>query len=90
MYKINRSKSFIKIAKKFFKKHNDKKDKFKELISKLEFDPFNPSLNTHKLKGKLKDFYACSLDYEYRIILSIVIIDDVVYLVDIGKHSDVY
>ena len=48
------------------------------------------SLKTHKLKGDLKEVYACSLDYQYRIILNIVIIDNVIYLIDIGTHDEVY
>lgn len=31
-------------------------------------NPFNPKLKTHKLKGKLKEFFSFSIDYKYRII----------------------
>jgi len=31
-------------------------------------DPFHPTLKTHKLKGKLFEFWAFSVDYKYRII----------------------
>ena len=39
----------------------------KKILKKLKNNPFDESLKTHKLKGDLKEFYACSLDYQYRI-----------------------
>lgn len=30
-------------------------------------DPFNPKLDTHKLKGKLKSWWSFSIDYHNRI-----------------------
>ena len=34
-------------------------------------NPFEARLKTHKLSGKLKDYYSFSLDYQTRIILEI-------------------
>ena len=82
--------SYLKYERKFFKKHKNLISKYSKVLKQLEENPFNPSLNTHKLKGKLKDFYSCSLDYEHRIILSIIIMDEKVYLIDIGNHNEVY
>jgi len=90
VYKIFREEKFIKKAKKFFKKHPEFIIKFKEIIGKLERNPFDNSLKTHKLKGKLESFYACSLNYEYRIVLSIIISDNKIFLIDIGTHDEVY
>ena len=90
MYQIIRADSFIKKAKKFFKRHPDLKEKFKNIITKLQTEPFDASLKTHKLQGELKDFYACSLNYEYRLVISIIIIDKKIYLMDIGSHDEVY
>ncbi len=36
MYKINRKKTFIKTAKKFFKKHPHLQNKFQKIILELE------------------------------------------------------
>ncbi|MDZ4299899.1 MAG: hypothetical protein U1A26_03180 [Candidatus Sungbacteria bacterium] len=33
-------------------------------------NPFDPLLHTHKLHGPLSDFYAYSVDHNYRIIFS--------------------
>ena len=90
MYQIKQTDTFEKKSIKFFKKHRDLVPKFKTIIEKLTNDPFENSLKTHKLKGNLSDFYACSLTYQYRIILTIEIRDEEVFLVNIGTHDEVY
>jgi len=89
-YRLKATDSFNARAKKFFKKHRNLLAKFGKVTAKLECDPFDSTLKTHKLKGKLADKYACSLNYEYRIILTIEIIEKEVYLIDIGTHDEVY
>lgn len=49
-------------------------------------DPFDSSLKTHKLTGKLKDYYSFSIDYQYRIIFEIVK-KDVVWFHSVGTHA---
>ena len=45
-----------------------------------------PSLNTHKLKGKLVGYFAFSVNYHYRILFTIETNDDIVFI-NIGTHS---
>ncbi|SFV69196.1 HigB toxin protein [hydrothermal vent metagenome] len=90
MYNIKQTDTFEKKSIKFFKRHRDLVPKFKKVIEKLRDDPFESSLKTHKLKGNLSDFYACSLTYQYRIILTIEIKDEEIVLVNIGTHDNVY
>lgn len=52
-------------------------------------DPFDRSLRTHKLSGKLKDLWSFSLEYDLRVIFYFAEKDKVVF-VDIGKHDEVY
>jgi addiction module RelE/StbE family toxin len=85
-----RDEKYTKREKKFFRKHSNLIKKYAVILKKLQSNPFDASLKTHKLSGKLEGLYFCSLDYQYRIIVSIVIIDDKVYLVDIGTHDEVY
>ncbi len=49
-------------------------------------DPFDPRLKTHKLSGKLKDFYSFSINYQYRIIFEFVT-DDRIWFYSIGTHE---
>lgn len=90
MYLIKETDTFERTALKFFKKHRDLVPKFKKVIDQLQSNPFDNSLKTHKLKAGLSGFYACSLNYKYRIILTIEIIDDAIILIDIGSHDKVY
>ena len=63
--KIYYSPTFAKEYKKLPKKVKLAAEK-KELLFRK--DPHNPLLKTHKLTGRLKDFWAFSIDYQYRII----------------------
>ena len=90
MYAINQTDTFDKKSVKFFKKHRDLVPRFKKVIEKLIENPFEDSLKTHKLKGNLSDYYACSLTYQYRIVLTIEIKDEEIILINIGTHDDVY
>ena len=56
----------------------------KEKIRILEKNCFDPSLKTHKLKGFR--FYACSVDYDNRIIFEFVEKNKIL-LISIGDHS---
>ena len=51
-------------------------------------DPFDVRLKTHKLKGRLKDYWSYSIDYQYRIIFRFIDTQTVLYY-DIGTH-DIY
>jgi len=77
-------------AKKFFKKHPELIDKYKNTLSMIIENSEQSSLKLHKLKGNLKDFHSISLSFEYRIILLIEPSKEAMYLVDIGTHDEVY
>lgn len=51
-------------------------------------DPHDESLETHKLHGKLKDFWSFSITKEYRIIFEFID-ETTVYFHTVGKH-DIY
>jgi len=49
-------------------------------------NPNNPRLRTHRLTGKLKDFYSFSINYQYRIMFKFEKDGSVVFI-DVGTHS---
>lgn len=51
-------------------------------------NPFDFRLKTHKLGGRLKDFWAFSIDYQYRIIFEFGK-NDAVHFHSVGNH-DIY
>lgn len=58
------------------------------VIRILSKDVSHPSLKTHKLHGRVGKSYACSINYDYRIVFSYD--DKFIYLKSIGNHDDVY
>lgn len=53
-----------------YKKKLSKKErqKLKEKIEIFKKNPFDPKLKTHKLKGRLKDYWVFSINYSDRIL----------------------
>ncbi len=88
--KLVKDDNYQRKERKFFKKHGHLVDKYADVLIKLKTDPFDASLKTHRLKGDLKEFYSCSLTYDYRIICIFLIHDETIVLVDIGNHDEVY
>ena len=50
-------------------------------------NPFDSRLDTHKLHGRLKEFWSFSIGFKYRIIFEFG--DDTIYFYSTGNH-DVY
>ncbi len=80
---------FLRIFKKWKKKHPELRNKLQEKLILFTENPFHPSLKTHHLTGNLKDYWALSITYEYRLIFKFLS-DNKVLLIDIGSHDDVY
>jgi len=49
-------------------------------------DPHYPNLRTHKLHGKMKNFWAFSVNYDYRVIFKFEN-KQLIKFIDIGKHN---
>ncbi len=90
MIEIRFAEGFEKKAVRFFKKHKDLYPQYKKTLEILSRDPYHPSLRLHKLRGKLSNFYSVSINMKYRVVLDFIIQDDMIILIDIGSHSDVY
>ena len=65
-----------------------KRAKFMAVEKEKNFrrNPFNDQLNTHKLKGKLKNYWSFSIDLHYRIIFEFAE-NGVVWFHSVGTHS---
>ncbi len=88
MYNIYFTNTFKRRLKLFLKKHPDLEDKVIEVIDILKDDIFASQLKTHKLSGKLKNNWAISLTYEYRILF--IADENDIYLTNIGTHDEIY
>jgi mRNA interferase YafQ len=87
-----RSNVFIRNARKLVKKQPPLAQTIQETLALLSVDPFQPRLRTHKLKGELKDSYACSAGYDLRIIFKFVEYEQkqAILLESMGTHDEVY
>ena len=63
-------------------------------LRQLSEDPFHPSLHSHKLKGELAGVWACTVDYDNRILFEWVEDSDSgeesILLLALGTHDEVY
>ncbi|MCY7362973.1 MAG: type II toxin-antitoxin system mRNA interferase toxin, RelE/StbE family [Ignavibacteria bacterium] len=84
-----RDKGFKKSYKKKISNSLSVKRNFWNAINKFSDNPFDKSLRTHKLSGELKECWAFSISYDYRVIFEFVD-DNTVSLIDIGTHDEVY
>jgi mRNA-degrading endonuclease YafQ of YafQ-DinJ toxin-antitoxin module len=63
-------------------------------LRQLAEDPFHPSLHSHKLKGELAGAWACTVDYDNRILFEFVHSpesgEEAIHLLTMGAHDEVY
>lgn len=80
----------IYYSSKFEKEYSKLPLRIKILAEKREKifrkDPFDNQLKTHRLRGRLKDFWAFSIDIHYRIIFEFSE-KDIIWFHSIGTHS---
>ncbi|HMS64506.1 MAG TPA: type II toxin-antitoxin system mRNA interferase toxin, RelE/StbE family [Ignavibacteria bacterium] len=89
MIKLIWDKGFKKSYKKKISNSTSLKRNFWNAVNKFNENPFDKSLRTHKLSGELKECWAFSINYEYRIIFEFID-DNTISLIDIGTHDEVY
>ena len=63
------------------------REDFAKRIELFRVHPFDPLLTTHKLSGKLKDYYAFYLRDGYRVLFDFAA-QGVALLINIGSHDD--
>ena len=59
---------FIGDFKRLARRNPQLRSVVEQILQQLAEDPFYPSLRTHKLKGDLLGTWACSIDYNNRIL----------------------
>lgn len=90
--KLLYSPTFIKAAKRLFKRNAHLGEVVRAILKTLESDMFSPNLKTHKLKGRFEGYWSCSVAYDIRIVFKIVNdgSEDAILLQTIGTHDEVY
>ena len=62
------AKAFRRAFKRSIRQRPDLLSKAEKVLRLLAEDPFNPALQSHKLKGRLERLWACKVDYDIRIL----------------------
>ena len=81
--KIIYSTKFAREYKRLSRQLKEAAEKQEKIFRK---NPFDPGLKTHKLTGKLKAFWAFSIDHKYRIIFEFAKTNEVWFL-SVGSHQ---
>ena len=89
-FRVIYTKSYLKRATKFAKRHPDLLIQYEKALKLLELNPFHPSLRLHRLSGSLSDLHSISINISYRITLEFLIEDGKIILVNVGSHDEVY
>ncbi|MGB6014521.1 MAG: type II toxin-antitoxin system mRNA interferase toxin, RelE/StbE family [Nodosilinea sp.] len=85
---------FKRSFKRLVKKNSQLQSKILATLETLSNYPFTPSLKSHKLTGQLEGLWACSVAYDCRIVFAFKqdseTGEDLIVLIDIGGHDEVY
>lgn len=84
--KISRSHTTPQFAKDFINLPAKTQIKARQKIQLFESDCFNKALDTHKLKGLLKNFWSFSINEDYRVIFRFLPNQEAIYY-RIGPHN---
>lgn len=80
----------IYYSSKFEREYKKLPRRIQELAEEKErmfrSDPFNNALETHKLHGRLKGFWAFWIDHQYRVIFEFRK-ENIVWFHSVGDHS---
>ncbi len=86
--------SFKRAFKRTVRRHPQWRKRIADVLDDLAADPFDPRLDTHKLKGDLAGLWSCTVEYDCRIVFEFAkrsqSHEEEILLIDIGNHDEVY
>jgi len=86
--------SFRRAFKRHTRNNPALQNRIFQVLDRLAEDPFYPTLKTHKLSGQLEGLWACWVEYDCRIVFAFEpdpdTGEDMIVLIDLGTHDEVY
>jgi mRNA-degrading endonuclease YafQ of YafQ-DinJ toxin-antitoxin module len=72
--------------------HPDSAASIEATLDQLSADPAHPSLKTHRLRGPLAGCWACSAEYDLRVVFAYTQHEgaEAILLLALGTHDQVY
>jgi mRNA-degrading endonuclease YafQ of YafQ-DinJ toxin-antitoxin module len=89
-YTLLTTSRFERNARKLRRVSPDLSSRFDRVLNDLIVDPFQPRLRLHALRGELDGLHAVSVTCSHRIILTLLVSEREITLLDIGTHDEVY
>jgi mRNA interferase YafQ len=90
MRKLISTPRFDRSLRKFTRRNSVLEERVRKTLEQMTEDVFFASLGTHKLDGNLDGIYACYCGYDCRVLFSIEPDSELIILLDVGNHDDVY
>lgn len=88
------SATFVRAFRHHIHHQPELRARVQETLQHLAADPFEATLHSHKLKGELGGVWACTVDYDHRILFEFVHNPDSgepeLLLLTMGTHDEVY
>jgi mRNA-degrading endonuclease YafQ of YafQ-DinJ toxin-antitoxin module len=87
-----RSPAFGRDLRRWLKAHPEAAASIEASLAQLSADAAHPSLRTHKLRGPLAGCWACSADYDLRVVFEYTQHEgaEAILLLALGTHDQVY
>jgi len=87
-----RSSAFVRDSRRLLRRRPELADALLRTLQLLQVDPYAAALKTHKLKGNLKNSWACSGGYDLRLVFSFTKHSGkpAILLETLGTHDEVY
>lgn len=89
MTEVAFSSSFKRAFKRKVAGNRERESRFWRTVELFRNDPYQASLRTHKLSGKLRDLWSFTIEYDLRIVFYFAETEKAVFI-DIGTHDEVY
>ena len=89
-YSVSTTRHFDRSFRKLRRARPDLNAKVDQVIRDLASDPYQPHLRLHALHGDLSGRHAVSVTYSHRIVLTLIVSERGIVLLDIGTHDEVY
>lgn len=89
MYNIEYSKQFLKDLKNIKQGDPNRIKQIGEIMHQIKLDPFSSHLHIKKLKG-LENKYRYEIGKKYRILVEIIITDNYIQFLRIGRRENFY
>jgi mRNA-degrading endonuclease YafQ of YafQ-DinJ toxin-antitoxin module len=86
--------SFVRAFKRKIRRDPILQTRILGTLKELAENPFQSGLKAHKLRGRLEGLWACWVEYDCRVIFAFEPDpsggEDMIVLIDIGSHEEVY